>query len=464
MNVSKKSKPFLLTLLLITVVVLPLTVFLLQKEQVFQNFAWYTEQSVVSECSSTTGTAVINATFSNTESSTEQNMNVVVNDLQTGTFVNMGTVAANATKTVSIDTKKTSINSGTVVFNLTWTSGASGTDSRSATYEAVNNCTSSTPTPTPTPNLCTAEGQPGQGICQWTPLNDANGYNVVVKETDTGTTVQTISAAANATQINFPMTPGKPYQCTVTATNECSSGTPSSSAPLTCPANPTPTLTSAPTPTGPVCSSTQGTCQWSAINGAASYNIIIQDLTTGQNNTSTVQTPATSFSFPDNGTDTYECSVTAANVCGQSSSTNSPPSTCTGPTPTTAPSPSPTPAPSPTTAPTATPAPTSTPIPTPTPEVTITVLTQPPQQFVTTVPGPNNTIVQQLPGQTQTVVQQGPVQTTVIQQPGPTQTIVVQPKTPTPTMPPTGDSTPTYILVGTSAILLLAGGLIFFIL
>lgn len=461
MNVSKKSKSLLLVTLFFTVLVLPLTIYFLQKTQVLQNFAWFTEQTASSVCSSDTGTAVINVSFSNTESSTQQNMNVKVQDIQTGATVDMGTIAANKTKTAILDTKKTSIKNGTVIFNLTWSSGASGTDSRSASYGAVNTCGGSTPTPTP--NLCTA-GQASQGICQWTPLSGAKGYNVVVKETDTGDTVQTISAAANATQINFPMTPGKPYQCTVTATNECGSGTPSDSAPLTCPGNPTPTPTSPPTPTAPVCSPTHGICQWDAISGATSYNITVQDLTTGQNNTSTVQAPATAFSFPDNGTDTYECSVTAANVCGQSSSTNSPPNSCTGPTPTPGPTSTPIPTPTPTTAPTPTPAPTSTPIPTPTPAVTITILTQPPKQFVTTVPGPNNVVVQQLPGQTQTVVRQGPVQTNVVQQPGTTQTVVIQPKAPTPTMPPTGDSTPTYVLVGTSALLLLAGGLIFFIL
>jgi hypothetical protein len=453
-NVSRRSKPLLFSILLIAVVVLPLTVFLLQKEQVFQNFAWFTTQSAVSQCSSTTGTAVINATFSNTENSTAQNMNVVVNDLQTGTFVNMGTVKSGASKTVTIDTKKTSIKSGTVVYNLTWTSGASGTDSRSATYTAVNSC--SAPTPTPTPQMCTAAGQASAGICQWDALPGADGYNVVVKETDTGAVVQTTTAAADATQTSFPMTPGKPYQCTVSATNECGNGTPSSGTPITCPVvTPTP-----PPPTAPVCSPTQGICQWDAVSGATSYNIVVQDISTSQNITSTtVQAPATQFSFPDNGTDTYQCNVQAVNECSQSTPTNSPPNSCTGPTPTpttpvVSPSPTPTPAPSPspTPFPTATPAPTATPIPTLTPAVTITILTQPPQQIVRTIPG-----------QTQTQVVQGPNQTNVVVQPGQTQTVVVT-RPPTPTMPATGSSTPTLVLIGTSAILLFAGGLIFFIL
>jgi len=85
--------------------------------------------------------------------------------------------------------------------------------------------------------------------------------------------------------------------------------------------------------------------------------------------------------------------------------------------------------------------------------VIVTVITQTPQQVVETIPGQTRTVIQQQPGQTQTIIQ-----------PGPTQTIYIKPNVPTPTMAPTGDTTPTFVLIGTSTLLLLAGGLIFFIL
>ncbi|HSX09167.1 MAG TPA: fibronectin type III domain-containing protein [Candidatus Saccharimonadales bacterium] len=444
MNVSNRPKPYFLVVLAVIVLAIPLTVYLSQNTQVFQNFAWFTSQAATSECSGTTGTATINVSFTNTETSTAQNMDVVANDLQTKKFVDLGTVKAKQTKTAQIDTQESSLKGGTVVFSLKWSNGAPGTDSRSATYPAVSNCTA--PTPTPPPNFCPDSGQNDQGLCKWDQLSEAQGYNVVVTETDNGTVVQSSSVASTITQVSFPMTPGKPYQCKVSATNVCGTGTPTTSAPVTCPVpSPSPT----PPPTGPVCpngSSAQGVCNWDAVSGATSYSVVIQDLTTGQNTSVTVQAPATQYSFDDNGVDTYQCNVSATNVCGSTPPTNSPPSTCTGPTPTPTPLPTATP----------TPAPTSTPAPTPTPVVIVRTVTTPPQQVVIHTPGQTQTIVQQVPGQTQTVVQQVPV----VQQETKTQV----PTTPGPTMPPTGNSTPTYILVGTSALLLLAGGLIFFIL
>ncbi len=111
---------------------------------------WYTSQSATSVCGPD-ATAVITATFTNTETSSSMGMNVVVKDNQTGKSVNMGTVAAKQTKSASIDTGKSSLNSGQVTFNLTWSSGQSGSDSRTAPYPAVSKCVAPTNTPTPTP-------------------------------------------------------------------------------------------------------------------------------------------------------------------------------------------------------------------------------------------------------------------------------------------------------------------------
>ena len=468
MNVSKRPKPLLLALLVVSVLAIPLTVYLAQKTQIFQQFAWFTDQTASSACSTDDGNAIITVSFTNAETSDTLDMNVVANDLQTGKFVNLGTVKANATKTAQIDTMESSIKNGAVVFNLTWTSGASGTDSRSATYPAVSTC--SAPTPTPPPSYCPASGQNNQGLCEWTPLSGAQGYNIVVTQTNNNSIVLTTSASSNANQIAFPMTPGLPYQCTVSPTNECGTGTPTQSTPITCPVpSPSPSPSPIPSPSGPVCPSgtpAQGVCQWDEVSGATSYNIVVQDTTTGQNVTATVQAPGTEYSFPDNGTDTYQCNVIVSNVCGQSPPTSSPPSTCTSPTPTVVVSPTPTtpptptptltPTPLPTATPTPIPTPTSTPAPTPTPVVIVTTLTSPPQQTVIYTPGQTQTIVQRISGQTQTIVQQVPG----VQQ----QTRTQIPTTPGPTMPPTGNTTPTYVFVGTSALLLLAGGLIFFIL
>ncbi len=469
MNVSKTTRPFLLTLIGIALVGIPLTLYSLQHQQIFQQFAWSTQQTAVTKCSADDGSAVIIVTFANTESS--KDITVTANDLQTGKFVNLGTVKHQNVKTANILTGTNSLASGSILFHLSWADGSAGTDQLSASYQAVSNC------PVPQTNFC-PNPQANQGTCEWETLDGAKGYTVVVKETDTGNTIQSVSVTGDATQSAFPMMPGKPYQCTVSATNECGGGATTTSPTKTCTV-PTPTPTITPTP--PAClngTSTQGVCQWDALTGAITYNVAVKDLTIGKTVSSdTVQAPATQFPFTDNGVDTYECDITAVNVCGNSPPSKSPPNTCTSPTPTPAvtasptptivvlptptvrPTPSPTatptpkPSPTPTPLPTATPVPTATPrpLPTPTPVVIVRILTQPPQQTIVRVPG-----------QTQTIIQQGQPQT-VVQQPAPTPR-PFSPVTPVPTVMPTGNTTPTFILVGTSAILLLAGGIIFFIL
>jgi hypothetical protein len=477
------SKSFLFSLIGIVLIGIPITFFALNHQAIFKNFAWSTQQSAATQCSSTAGSAVIVVTFANTESS--QAMTVTADDLQTGKFVNLGTIAAQDVKAGNIVTGKSSLNSGSVVFNLTWANGQSGTDQVYATYNAVNDC------PAASSNFCPDWSQNNQGYCEWNPVAGAEGYNVVIKNTSTNQIIQSVSVSSSASESAFTMTPDIPYDCIVTPTNECGVGTSTTSPPKTC-TGPTPS----PTPTPEACmsgSTTAGICKWSAESGATSYNIIVTDETTGQQiSSTTVQAPTTQYQFYDNGTDTYECSVAANNVCGNSPPAKSPPSTCTTPTPTPAttatptptgaptatpspiPSPTPTgaptatpsPTPSPTTppTPTPTPAPTATPVPpTPTPVVIVTVLTSPPQQNVVQVPGQTQTVYRQ--GQTQTIVQQGPGQQTVVEQPASTPRPYIAPNTtPLPTMPPTGDTTPTFIAIGTSAILLFAGGIIFFLL
>jgi hypothetical protein len=482
MNAKPKSKLFILTLIGIVLIGIPLSLYALQHQQIFQQFAWSTQQSAIAECSSTDGSAVIKVTFANTESS--KDINVTVNDLQTGKFVNIGTVSHQQEKSANIITGKSSLNDGSVLFKLSWADGSSGTTQLGATYKSISNC----PVTSQPSNFCPGTNN-NTGYCTWDALTGAQGYNVVVKESDTGTVVQSVSVSKDTTQSGFPMTSGVAYQCTVTPTNECGNGAPVTSPVKVCTA-PTPTPSTSPTPP-PVCPSgtaTEGTCTWDALSGADTYNVSVTDKTTVQIvKSGVVQSPNTQFSFPDNEVDTYVCSVSASNVCGGNTPVKSPPSTCMVPTPTVSPSPTPTvvpsstptptpspkptetptpvptatptpkptatPTPKPTATPTPTPQPTATPAPpTPTPVVIVRILTQPPQQ----------TVIQQ-PGQTQTVIQQGSSTQTVVQQPQSTSR-PYSPVTPVPTVLPTGDTTPTYILFGASAILLLAGGLIFFIL
>ncbi|HWY79857.1 MAG TPA: hypothetical protein VNW29_05880 [Candidatus Sulfotelmatobacter sp.] len=468
MNVSKpSSKPLLLILIGVALVGIPITLYALQQQQLFKQFAFSTQQSAITECSLEDGSAVIKVTFANTEST--KAITITANDLQTGTFVDLGTVSPQEIKSATIVTLKSSLTNGSVIFKLAATDGSSDTSQVAATYDPINNCSG------PVANFCPVTGQNTQGLCKWDPIIGTQGYNVVITETDTGTIIQSLTVSKDASQSAFPMAPSIPYTCTVTPTNSCGTGIPVTSQAKICPVSPSPTPT--PPPVCPSGTTTEGICRWDALDGATSYGIAVNDITTGQTvKTGTVQAPSTEFSFPNNGLDTYQCTVSSSNICGNTPPSNSPPSTCTVPTPTLSltptptalvtplltPTPLPTSTPSPTPLPTATPTPlptstpqptplpTATPTPNPTPVIIVRTITQPPQQTVI-----------QIPGQTQTIVQQGQ---TVVQPPAQSTPRPYSPVTPVPTVMPTGNTTPTFILVGTSAILLLAGGLIFFIL
>ena len=137
----------------IAVVVIPITIIQVQNQQLIKQQAetilWQTDQSAVSSCS-TDGTGVdITVSFTNTEpkrSSTA--MDVTAKDGQTGESVDMGSIQGGETKTSVIHTGQATLSHGTVTFLLTWTDGHSGSDSRSANYEAVSDCAPVTPTPT----------------------------------------------------------------------------------------------------------------------------------------------------------------------------------------------------------------------------------------------------------------------------------------------------------------------------
>jgi len=165
-----------ITLAVIALVVIPITLIQVQSEQNTQQNAetilWETTQSASTQCAADGSGAAISVSFTNTESrSSSTAMNVTATDQQTGKSVNMGSIQGGDTQTDAIDTGKTTLNAGSVTFNLSWTNGQSGTDTRTANYNAVSKCIPTptptlTPTPTtppPTPTL--PPGSPTPTIC-----------------------------------------------------------------------------------------------------------------------------------------------------------------------------------------------------------------------------------------------------------------------------------------------------------
>lgn len=442
MNVPKpNNKPLFLIVAGITLLAIPLTIFTLQNQTIFKQNASSDQQTATASCDSTTGTAVINITFNNTKS--DKDVNVVAKDLQSGKTLELGTVAKLQSKTVKIDSGLKSLLANGVTFTMTNADNTPGTDTATANYKSVSTC----PAPASAANaFCPAGVSSNQGTCAWDPLAGAEGYQLTVKESLTGKIVQQVSLGKNASQSAFPMTPGTSYTCKIAGTNSSGVGTWSESPAKVCAGTPTPTPNACPSSGPPL-----GFCRWDALEGASGYQVSIKNMTSGKvEQTGTVNAPETSYGFPDSPDQTYQCIVVATKGYANTPPAYSPPSSCTAPTPTVAP----TATPAPTLEPTPTPAPTITPLPTPTPAVVVRTVTSP----------PNVQVVQQPPQQT--VVQQ-PGQTTVVQQPGAPRTVVqpvyTTPK-PQPTLAPTGSSTGTVVMVGASALLLLVGGLVFFIL
>jgi hypothetical protein len=154
MKSTLRSPKFItITVAFLALIIIPLTLIEAQsKQNLLQNaesILWYTNQSASTACATNGSGADISVTFTNTETpSSSTAMNVIATDEQTGKSVNMGSITGGNTKTSTIATGKTSLQAGTVSFALSWTDGQSGTDSRTATYNAVSQCI---PTPTPTP-------------------------------------------------------------------------------------------------------------------------------------------------------------------------------------------------------------------------------------------------------------------------------------------------------------------------
>ncbi len=503
LNDQKSSqKVFLFALLGILLVGIPLTITMLQKQQIFKQFAWSTTQSASASCSSTDGSAAIQVTFTNTE--TSKSMDVVAKDMQTGKSITLGTVKPQKTATNSIITNQASLNDGTIMFTLSWTDGTSGTDTRTASYKAVSGCSASGG------SFCPNNPSINEGKCSWDPVDGTANYEVKITNATTGNLVKTATVSNTTTDMTFVMEPGTAYTCSVTPVNACSKTVATTSDQKTCtPPNPTSGPTPAPTnpPYCPMPPQKLGECSWDLSDGVEKYSVIVKDENTGKTvKSETVNAPTQKLSFTADPEKTYVCTVTAINACGKSRDATSQPISCVQPTqgPSNGPTEKPTPVPSdrPTTVPsitslptaTNTPLPTNTPTPSPTPLPTATPTPLPtatPRPLPTATPyiilkNPANvapqvivqqprTIVQQpqtVVQQPQTVVQQPQ---TVVQQP---QTVVQQPQTvvqqpqPTiianttvaPTVKPTGNGSNAIILVGASSILLLIGSMLFFLL
>jgi hypothetical protein len=113
-------------------------------------FAWSTQQSVSAYCEYSVVKVAVS--FKNTEpANSGLGMNVIATDVQTNKSVNLGTIAPGQTKEGTIDTQKTPVTNGTVKFDLTWSNGNSGVDSRIASYGSKA-CDVSSPSPTASPS------------------------------------------------------------------------------------------------------------------------------------------------------------------------------------------------------------------------------------------------------------------------------------------------------------------------
>lgn len=150
---AHKKAILVVSFLVVAIIGIPLTVMFLQQQQIFEQQAWLTSQSASATCGSD-GKVIITVQFSNTEPTGASNaMNVTVRDTITGGTANLGTINPGQTKSGTITTTRTALPAGGVIFTLTWASGRSGTDTRSASYTAVATCTQPTPTLTPTPTI-----------------------------------------------------------------------------------------------------------------------------------------------------------------------------------------------------------------------------------------------------------------------------------------------------------------------
>ena len=143
----------MLSLAFLGLVIVPITIIQIQNQQNTQQQAeeivWLTDQSASSGCPDPSKGVIITVQFSNTEPDRSSlAMDVIARDQQTGKSIDMGSIRGGSSKTAQIATGRTTLNAGSVVFNLTWSDGHSGSDTRTATYRAVTDCIAPTTPPT----------------------------------------------------------------------------------------------------------------------------------------------------------------------------------------------------------------------------------------------------------------------------------------------------------------------------
>jgi hypothetical protein len=223
------------------------------------------------------------------------------------------------------------------------------------------------------------------------------------------------------------------------------------------------------------CIADQSTCSWDPSQNAQSYHYKVTEVDS-QTVLKEGDTAATQVTFTSEAGKTYKCEVTVTNSCGNSSNSSQTtklcplPSATPTPTPTTTPVPSATPTPTGTPTPTTTPAPSSTPTPTPT---GTPVPTKTPTPTPTNTPTPTETPVPSAtptPTSTPTPTDTPtPTETPVPSlTPTPTPTIEVTPTptvivmtTPTPTLPATGIVSTTVLATIVGTLLMIIGIAVF---
>jgi len=155
MQIKISKTGFTIFAVLVLLIIGVVTVKQTQIKQIFYGNAdtvtalWDCTDSATTECNSS-GQAVINVSFTNTETDSTQIMIVTATDQQTNKSVNLGTIKPGQTVTGTIETGQTSLKAGEVVFTMVWSYDTSESDTRTADYSAVGPCAAPTPSVTPT--------------------------------------------------------------------------------------------------------------------------------------------------------------------------------------------------------------------------------------------------------------------------------------------------------------------------
>lgn len=127
-------------------IVLPLIVSNLQKQQALKSKADITQETIVPELDSaainqnaqslclTSGNIEIGVSYTNTD--TTKSVNVTASDAVSGKTIDLGTIEAGETKTGTINVDKSTINAGTITYTVAYTETPTQTQQKTANYSA----------------------------------------------------------------------------------------------------------------------------------------------------------------------------------------------------------------------------------------------------------------------------------------------------------------------------------------